>query len=156
MQQVDRRGKVGLFSIFAFFLLACACPISNPFAGKPSPEVSPAYTGVEFGDVVMAGGIGAQNMPLDVRDTFSPDAAVIYMVAQANSIEQGTTLFARWSRDEEPFEDTPPITADRLYEDTYVEFHLQPVSGTRFEPGEYTAQLFVNGNPGPQVTFTVR
>ena len=61
----------------------------------------------------------------------------------------------RWSRDGNPYEDSPTITADRDYTDTYLEFHLQPTGGS-FESGSYSVQIYVNGNPGPETSFTIR
>jgi hypothetical protein len=151
-----RNGKITLLLLLAFFLLACgSCSLPNPFARDAAPEENPAFSGVELGDVVTAGAIGQGNAPQDVRDTFSRSAPIIFVVVEANRVDAGTTLFARWSRDGEPFEDTPQITADREYTDTYVEFHIEPEGGTQLEPGDYTVQIYVNGNPGPSVDFTV-
>lgn len=110
--------------------------------------------GVSLGQVVMAEGIGEENAPVDVTDTFNASQDFIYMVAEADHIEQGTTLFARWSRDGEPFEDSSEITADRDYDNTYIEFHLQNLENN-METGDYNVQLFVNGNPVETVDFQV-
>ncbi|MDQ4077095.1 MAG: hypothetical protein M3220_12705 [Chloroflexota bacterium] len=151
------RGKLTLLMLSAFFLLACGvCSFANPFAGEAEPTVNPAFSGVELGEVVTAGAIGQGNTPQNVRDTFSVNDPIIYVVVEAERVEAGTTLFARWFRDGEPFEDTPAITADRTYTDTFIEFHIEPTTGTQFEPGEYSVQLYVNGNPGPSVDFTVQ
>jgi len=102
----------------------------------------------------MAEGIGQNNEPVGETDRFSASQDYIYMVAEADYIEEGTTLFARWSRDGEPFEDSSEITANQDYRDTYVEFHLENLQ-SRMESGDYSVQLFVNGNPVEQVEFTV-
>jgi hypothetical protein len=64
-------------------------------------------------------------------------------------------MFARWSYEGEPFEDSTAVTADRDYENTYVEFHLENLTDT-MEEGDYSVQLFVNGNPVETVDFTVQ
>jgi hypothetical protein len=110
--------------------------------------------GVSLGRVVMAEGIGEENAPVDETDTFNSSQDFIYMVAEADHIEEGTTLFARWSRDGEPFEDSSEITADRDYDNTYIEFHLQNLENN-METGDYSVQLFVNGNPVETVDFQV-
>ena len=43
----------------------------------------------------------------------------------------------------------------RDYENTYVEFHLENLTDT-MEEGDYSVQLFVNGNPVETVDFTVQ
>jgi hypothetical protein len=110
--------------------------------------------GVQLGRVVMAEGIGDQNAPVNETDTFSASQDYIYVVAEADSIERGTTMFARWSRDGQPFEDSSELTADRDYTNTYVEFHLENLENS-METGDYSVQLFVNGNPVETVDFQV-
>lgn len=145
------RRNMGLMALLAFFLLACTCGL--PF-GRGTPE-NPNLAGADFGQVVTAGAIGAENAPQDVRNEFRANDPIIYVVADVNRVDQGTTVFARWSRDGDPYEDSPTITADRDYTDTYLEFHIEPTQGS-FETGEYSVQIYVNGNPGPETSFTIR
>lgn len=152
-----QRAKLGLLLLAAFFLLACSC---NPFSrgGGEGPQ-NPNFAGAEFGEVVTAGAIGQGNEPRDIRSEFSQDDPILYVVAKVDRVEAGTTVFARWFRDNEAIEDSATITADRLYEDTYLEFHLEPEQGTSLEAletGDYSVQIYVNGNPGPTAEFTVR
>jgi len=110
--------------------------------------------GIDLGRVVMAEGIGADNAPVGETDTFNDTQDYIYMVAEADYIASGTTLFARWYRDGEPIEDSSEITANQNYENTYIEFHLENLQD-RMETGDYSVQLFANGNPIEEVAFTV-
>lgn len=124
-------------------------------AGRERQQQNEAITqGVELGRVVMAEGIGAQNAPVNEADTFSASQDYIYVVAEADSIARGTTMFARWSRDGQPFEDSSELTADRDYTNTYIEFHLENLENS-METGDYSVQLFVNGNPVETVDFKV-
>lgn len=153
-----QRAKYMGMVVLALFLMACGvCSCGNPFAGLmggSAPE-NTALESIEFGDVVTAAGIGSGNAPQQVRDEFSlANDPIIYVVAEVQRVEQGTTLFSRWSRDGDVFEDSPTITADQDYTDTYLEFHIEPIEGD-FEPGDYTVQIYVNGNPGPSADFTV-
>lgn len=153
----QRAKYIGLLTI-ALFLMACGvCSCGNPFQGLMgggTPE-NTALESVEFGDVVTAAGIGSGNEPQQVRSEFSLDNdPIIYVVAEVQRVDAGTTLFSRWSRDGAVFEDSPSITAEEEYTDTYLEFHIEPIEG-EFEPGEYTVQIYVNGNPGPSAEFTV-
>ena len=111
--------------------------------------------GAQLGRVVMAEGIGERNAPIGETNTFDSSQDYIYVVAEAERIEEGTTMFARWFRDGQPFEDSSELTADRTYENTYVEFHLETLQD-RMEEGEYSVQLFVNGNPAETAEFTVQ
>lgn len=119
-----------------------------PVSGNDQPNV-----GSQISQVVTARTVGEGNVPSDVTDRFSTGDPVIYAVAQGN-IPSGTHLFARWSREGNPFEDTNEIVADRDYSNTYIEFHISP-NGKALAPGSYAVQFFVDGNPGPKAQFTV-
>jgi hypothetical protein len=148
------RGGLVPFIVLTFFLLACGT-CANPFARGESFEDNPAFSGIELGEVVTAAAVGEGNRPLETRSTFSTNDPIIFVVAEARRVDAGTTIFARWFRGGEPFEDTPAITADRQYTNTYIEFHIEPVN-RQLEPGNYSVQLYVNGNPGPRAEFTVQ
>ncbi len=130
------------------------CGLFNSAERERQQQNEAITQGAVLGQVVTAEGIGARNAPVNVTDTFSSSQDYIYVVAEAERIEPGTTLFARWSRDGKPFEDSSEVVADKLYENTYVEFHLENLE-QRFERGQYSVQLFVNGNPAREVSFTV-
>jgi hypothetical protein len=152
------RPRLHLFALLAFFLMACGscsvCP-SLPFL-RSEPTPNPNFAGASLGNLVTAGAVeSGTNQARDVRNEFSTNAPIIYVVADVERVEPGTSIFARWSRNGEPFEDSQPITADRRYENTKLEFHIEPVGGARLEPGDYTVQLYINGNPGPSASFTV-
>lgn len=144
-------------SFVVLLLIALAivsCGLFDDAEEERQAENEPLTRGVQLGDVVMAEGVGRNNEPIGVTNRFSSSQDYIYVVAEADYIERGSTLFARWSRDGEPFEDSSQIVADRDYEDTYVEFHLENLRD-RFEEGDYSVQLFVNGNPVEEVEFTI-
>ncbi len=108
---------------------------------------------VQLGQIVMARTIGEGNVPVEATNQFRTTDRAIYAVVQG-SIPSGTRLFARWSRNGSPFEDTNEIVADRDYASTNIEFHISP-EGQALQSGNYAVQIFVNGNPGPQTQFTV-
>jgi len=153
-------------------ILACAvCAIvatgGNFLRGNSTTPVitSPSSpdTGVPIGSdtngnavlssIVMARSVGEGNVPVQTTNQFSTSDNVIYAVAQGN-VPAGTAVFARWSREGTPVEDTKEIVADRDYQNTYLEFHISP-DGKALTPGNYTVQFYVNGNPGPQANFTI-
>lgn len=143
---------VTLLVLWMFVLAGCG--LFGGAARERQNENAAITEGVELGQVVMAEGVGEQNAPVEVTDTFNSSQDFIYVVAEADYIEEGTTLFARWSRDGQPFEDSSEITADRDYSNTYIEFHLENLED-RMETGDYTVQLFANGNPIESVDFQV-
>ena len=142
--------RTGLVLTMLFLSLG-GCGLLN----QSSSTGTDVAQGAVLGRTVTAAGIGDHNAPVDETSTFNASDDRIYVVAEAQSIDPGTVLFARWSRDGQPFEDSPELKANQAYQDTFVEFHLEPVSGD-FNPGQYNVQLFVNGNPSQQASFTVR
>jgi hypothetical protein len=145
--------KIFYFSLLAFLLLGCG--LLNSAASERAQQNEPISGGTVLGSVVMAEGIGSKNVPVEVTNSFSSSQDVIYVVAEAEHLAAGTTMFARWSRDGQPFEDSAEITADRDYDNTYVEFHLENLQ-SRMDTGDYSVQIFVNGNPAETVNFTVK
>jgi hypothetical protein len=136
-------------------LLGLGCGLFNSGAISQRQDQNEAISGgTQLGQVTMAEGIGSGNAPVGPTDNFSSSQDVIYAVVPADHIEQGSTMFARWSRDGQPFEDSAEIVADRDYDNTYVEFHLENLRD-RMDEGNYTVQIFVNGNPVQEASFTV-
>jgi hypothetical protein len=134
-------------------------PTSPVVVGSPTdfPPVvvddDPLAGNAKLSQIVTARSVGEGNEPLQTTNQFTTSDSVIYAVAQGN-VPSGTRVFARWSREGSPFEDTNEIVADRDYQNTYIEFHISP-DGKALTPGNYTVQFFVNGNPGPQAQFTI-
>ncbi|HBY95028.1 MAG: hypothetical protein M5U01_13550 [Ardenticatenaceae bacterium] len=151
---------LGVVSLLVLFSLACGVcgSFGNPRRNQPAQPPAAAPSGgsaADIGEVVMARSVGQSNRPQDTTDTFNQNAPIIYVVAQIQRLDAGTSVFARWSRNGQPFEDTPTITADRDYTNTWLEFHIQSERGS-FEPGNYTVTIFVNGNPAVTKDFVVR
>lgn len=136
----------------------------NPTTGSPviggAPTNFPSVpindqtnNNAQLGRVVTALSVNEDNSPVDPTNQFMTSDRVIYAVTQGN-IPAGTRVFARWSREGTPFEDTNEIVADRDYQNTNIEFHISP-NGAALTPGSYTVQFFVNGNPGPEAQFVI-
>jgi hypothetical protein len=153
---MKRLAKIPAMTAFLLsLLLLTACGLFGGSAQERQEENAPLTQGSDLGEIVLAEGIGADNSPVEVTDTFSASQDFIYLVAEANYLEAGTTMFARWSYEGDAFEDSTAVTADRDYENTYVEFHLENLTDS-MEEGDYSVQLFVNGNPVETVDFTVQ
>ena len=136
-------------------LLLAGCGLLGGAAKERQQQNAAVTKGVSLGKVVTAEGIGAKNAPVKVTDQFSSSQDYIYVVAEAAAIQKGTTLFARWYRDNQPFEDSSEITADQDYSNTYIEFHLENLK-SQMQKGKYSVQLFANGNPVKKVDFSVK
>lgn len=135
-------------------LVLAGCGLFGGAEREREQENEEVTQGVDLGEVVTAEGIGEGNAPVEVTDNFSASQDVIYVVAEVDFIEEGTTLFARWYRDDQPLEDSSEIVADRDYRDTYLEFHLENLQ-SRFESGDYSVQILANGNSVAEVDFTI-
>ena len=144
--------RAGVVLIIAVLALAGCGLLNQTSGGGTAPDVA---EGAVLGQIVTAKSIGDHNAPVDQASTFSAAQGRIYVVAEAQQIDPGTTMFARWSRDGQPFEDSELLKANQAYQDTYIEFHLEPVSGN-FDPGQYKVQIFVNGNPSKEAAFSVQ
>jgi hypothetical protein len=122
------------------------------------PTIAPVEIdrGTQLDQAVMSRSIGEKNRPTDVTSSFDYWDEVLYCVVHADRIEEGDRLYARWSFEGEAFEDTPEITADREYVDTYVEFHIVPDDFGTLDVGDYSCKIFVNGNPAQTVEFEIR
>jgi len=161
---MDKRKRyLILAAALAVVLIAGAClcgQCSNPFGTSPAQERveenKPIVSGADLEQAVMAKGIGGNNEPIGITDTFSDSEDVIYCVVEANRIDAGTNFYARFVYDGEPFEDTPVITAEQGYSDTYIEFHIEPADFGVLKAGDYACKIYVNGNPVQTVDFKVK
>jgi hypothetical protein len=145
---------VRIIVLLSFALLLAGCGLFGGAERERREDNVQITEGVELGRVVTAEGIGSNNAPIEITNRFNASQDFIYVVAEADYIERGTSLFARWYRDGEPFEDSSEITANQDYRDTYIELHLENLQ-REMEKGDYSVQIFVNGNPVESVDFTV-
>lgn len=109
---------------------------------------------IQLGAPVSAVGIDRNGCATETTSTFS-GSDNIYVIAPNSNVPQGTTVFARLYRNNDPIEDAPQITADKDYSQSCINFVFQP-TGADFQPGTYEAQFFVNGNAASSVTFNVQ
>lgn len=106
-------------------------------------------------DIVMAQGVGRDDCPVGVTNTFSVNSARIYIVARAVGVQSGTRLGSIWQKaDGTPlvqFDFTPNFNI----RDACIWFFATP-DDFPFEAGNYTVILTVNdqvaSNP---VLFTI-
>lgn len=128
-------------------------PTAAPVSGQSGQSGQPA-TSPSLGTVVAAASVDRDGCPTNPTSTFN-NSDTIYVGVNDSDIPQGTDMFARLYLNGQPIEDTDVITADANY--SCVAFAFDATNGAEvLESGSYEAQLFVNGNPGDSVSFTIR
>ncbi len=146
--------------VAAIFLLPRLFGNNTPTTQTNVPSVpqqqnpSTDNANIQLGAPVSAVSVDRNGCATDTASTFSPSDS-IYVVAPNSNVPQGTTLFVRLYRDNNPVEDAPQITADKDYIQNCISFVFAP-TGQDFAPGTYEAQFFVNGNAASSVTFNVQ
>jgi hypothetical protein len=121
---------------------------------RPSTSANPSTTGGQLQSrVFVSDQVDSQGCPTGGASTFDNDRP-IYAGLERTNIPAGTEIFARLLRDGQPLEDAKPVTADEDM-NTCVWFEFSPSSGSSFEPGQYSAEIIVNGNRAGQVAFNV-
>ncbi|MCL4248066.1 MAG: hypothetical protein KJ065_07945 [Anaerolineae bacterium] len=128
-----------------------ATPTATP--QPPTPVVAaPASSAVQLGQLVTATSVDRDGCPGEVTTRFAPDDS-IYVVARETDVPQGTAVFARLYYEGQSREDTDEIVADS---DMRVCINFVFENSQGFDPGNYEAEFFVNGNSAGSVAFTVR
>jgi hypothetical protein len=106
----------------------------------------------ELGRMYAALEIDQDGCPLQTTDQFY-SGETIYAGAEESFIPRGTTVFMRLYYEGEPIEDTDEIQADQDL-NTCIWFEFTP-GPAGFEPGQYQAELIVNGNRADAINFEV-
>jgi hypothetical protein len=162
-------GVVVILLVCAGFtvLLVTLNNMSNPTATPPPATTlgneggvtgngTVTIVGLNLGQVIMTSAIDSANRPVAVTDNFPTASPAIYAVVPGINVPAGSSLFARWLRDGQLFEDSSAITAQQAYTNTFIQFVLQPKAGGTLPPGAYTVQIFGNGVQRGSAQFTVR
>lgn len=106
----------------------------------------------DLGRMYAAAEVDRQGCPVEAVSNFYADEK-IFVGLEESDIPQGTEMYVRLSHEGRPIEDTNPVQADRDMQ-SCVWFEFQP-TGSGFEPGDYRADLIVNGNQVDSVDFLV-
>lgn len=105
-------------------------------------------------NAVTARGVGANDCALAAVSQFTAADQSIYVVATASNIQPGMTLASRWyyeGREVIRHEFTPEFAISQ----NCIWFFIDPEE-TPFNPGSWTVQLEVNGQPvGDPVAFSI-
>lgn len=108
---------------------------------------------VRLGQPVVSPAVDRDGCPVDTTDFLSVSDDV-YIVAPNSDVPAGTSVFVRLYHEDTPIEDAPEIQADTDYTNTCINFVFEPIDGN-FDPGDYEAEFFINGNPAESVNFAL-
>lgn len=147
---------IGLVILVAAIVFLPRLFNTNTDGVLPSAEDNPAMVddNIDLGQPVSATSIDRDGCPVDTATAFNATDD-IYVVAPGSDVPAGTSVFVRLYRDSVPVEDAPEIAASSDYSNSCVNFVFEPLDGA-FEPGQYEAEFYINGNPADSVTFDVR
>jgi len=149
--------RLGLGLIAASVLLGCSLfsPVDFETGNPPvlDQPIEPSAGRAQIGRMWTTTGVDENSCPVDQETVFRGDEP-IYVAAELLEAQPGVRLMARWSREGQPFEDTPVITTDRAYQDQCLEFHITP--DRPLPSGAYDVTLYVNGQPVERAEFQVR
>lgn len=131
-----------------------APPGDQPF-GLLTPAATPEGTGTQFSQTVTATGRDAQDCPVGATSVFPPNTSTIYVITRVNFLPAGSTLSARWTVNGELFfDDTQCWVPDRDWTDICAYCSIVP-EGATFQTGDWTVELFLDGQLMSQVQFRV-
>jgi hypothetical protein len=126
--------------------------IGRLLGGGGSPQIGSNQSG-DLGRMYVAAEVDRQGCPVQTTTQFYADESVFVGVEESD-IPGGTEMFVRLLHEGRPVEDTNPVQANRDMQGC-VWFEFQPAGTSGFEPGDYEAELYVNGNAVDAVSFEV-
>jgi len=128
--------------------------VTNPDNGnQPGNQVQD--TGATLGPIYTSAALDRDGCAANTTTTFNTTSP-IYVVAEDSQVEQGTSVFVRIYYQGQVIEDLPEITAQEDFNNTCINFVIEPAQGAAFQPGQYEAEFIVNGNQAQSVTFQVQ
>lgn len=123
----------------------------------PSPVADddvPVDENFALGNLVSASSLDPDGCPTTTTDSFSTTDP-IYIATDGSQVSAGTDVFVRLFGNGEIVEDADEITAPEDLDNVCISFVFEPDSDAAFAPGDYEAQIFVNGSLADSVTFTI-
>ncbi len=114
---------------------------------------SSAVTELAIGPFYSTAEVDQNGCPERALAYFRPEDA-IYISAETSQIPAGTEIFVRLIFAGNPIEDTAPLVADQDLT-TCVWFVFERTRAGGFAPGDYQAEVYVNGERFETVRFTV-
>ena len=147
---------LGLFFCCGLLPMLNAGPIVLPIAPPPADDFAPTDGSPRLARVVTARAVaGDPEVRLEATSTFSIQDEAVYVVVQIESMPQGSTMFVRWSRAGQVIGVSDEFVAERARLRSSVDFALAADEATGLRPGDYSATVYVDGNPVETVEFTV-
>jgi len=127
--------------------------VPDASGGQAPPLAGGDTGGAQLGRLYTTTAVDQNGCPTDDAAEFFPEETV-YAAYQTSFIPAGTELFARLTFEGQPVEDTNTVGVDQDVE-ACVWFEFEPL-GDGFDPGEYTVEIYINGNFVEEIGFTVR
>jgi hypothetical protein len=109
---------------------------------------------IDLGEVVTTSNVDRDGCPVDETSTFNASDQ-IWVAARESSFPQGTLVFVRLYREGQAVEDSLEVEADQDYSNACFSVVFEPTAGASFEPGNYEAEFYINGNRADSVEFEV-
>lgn len=150
---------IGLLIAGALILLLFGSSLGSLFGGGGNDVPVTGGGGIpsanqgNLGQMFVASQVTNEGCPADQANQFNTDEPV-FVGLERSDLPRGASVFARLYQDGQAIEDTNEIVADRAMNNTCVWFAFEPRSGG-FEPGDYTAEIIVNGNTVDRAGFAV-
>jgi hypothetical protein len=162
-----RKKKWGCGTIIVGILMICGALYLIPqFLGGNNTVVptDTAYGGndpaqsasnnINLGSLQLAEQIDRDGCAVDNVSSLR-NSQLFYVIAPNSEFPTGTTIFARLYHDGIAVEDLPLITANQDYSSSCINFSFETVNGNDFEPGQYEAEFWVNGNSYNNISFNI-
>lgn len=127
---------------------------TNPGDTVYDPNQNVQSSDIRLGQPVLSPAVDRDGCAVETATSFDATDQ-FYVVAPNSYVPAGTSVFVRLYHEGTPVEDAPEITADQDYTNTCINFVFEPTNGS-FEPGNYEAEFYVNGNAAQTVSFNIR
>ena len=127
--------------------------VSDSASGSSGAIPGSSGNNVQLGTLYTSTAVDSNGCPVDDTYEFYRDESV-YVSTTESYIPAGTEIFARLIHEGQPVEDTSPIYADQDMQ-TCVWFVFEGDQGG-LQPGDYNAEIYVNGSFADSKDFSVR
>ena len=117
--------------------------VSRPIVTPPSATAFVSPDQPRLDNIVLASGVGRDDCAIDANPAFTPNSAVIYVVARAYNIPSGSTLSSIWQRQGAEVVRLS-FTAEFDIDDNCIWFFIDQTDAT-FTVGGWSVEIFLDG-----------
>lgn len=127
--------------------------VSDSASGSSGALPGSSSSNIQLGTLYTSTAVDSEGCPADDTYEFYSDEPV-YVSMTESFIPAGTEVFARLAYEGQPVEDTSPVYADQDMQ-TCVWFVFEGDQGA-LQPGDYNAEIYVNGSFADSIDFVVQ